>query len=268
MTRRPPLRPQFDVFEAFIIDCDGVLWLGETPVPCAPRTVEILRASGKRVIFVTNNSTLSRRGYVEKMRRLGFEARLEEVYSSSYVAAKVLSNMGIRRVFVVGEAGLVEELAAHGIEVAGADEAECIVVGLDRALTYRKLADALRCLKRGALFVATNMDPTLPGESGVLPGAGSIVAALEVASGRRPDIVIGKPSAIMFRTALEEWGLRPEKVIVIGDRLDTDIKGAKELGLAAALVLTGVSSLDDVRRSPLKPDFVLPSISHLIEDGC
>ncbi|MEM3944829.1 MAG: HAD hydrolase-like protein, partial [Thermofilaceae archaeon] len=134
---------------------------------------------------------------------------------------------------MVGEEGLVEELEREGIELTDPQHAECLVVGIDRHLTYQKLADALKCLNHGALFVATNEDPTLPVEDGVLPGAGAIVAALERASGRKPDVVIGKPSSTMFEMVLEEKRLDPSKTLVVGDRIDTDIAGAKRLGIAA-----------------------------------
>ena len=229
------LKPHLDAFRAFILDCDGVLWRGDTPIPGAAEAVNALKASGKTVVFVTNNATLSRKGYVEKMRRMGIEATLDDVYCSSYITARVLRRKGIRKVFVIGEPGLVEELMEQGVEQVEPEEAECLVVGLDRDLTYRKLVEALKCLRRGALFVATNIDPTLPVEHDVLPGAGAIVAALEAASGRKPDIVVGKPSPVMFQIVLEEKHLQPSEVLVIGDRLDTDVMGAKRVGLAAAI---------------------------------
>lgn len=258
------LKPFFDVFKAFILDCDGVLWRGDIPVPGAAETVRALRACGKTVVFVTNNSTLSRRGYAEKMRRMGIEASIDDVYCSSYVTARVLKLKGVKKVFVVGELGLIEELRGQGIELVEPEEAECLVAGLDRNLTYRKLAKALECLRNGALFVATNTDPTLPAERGVLPGAGAIVAALETASGRKPDVVVGKPSPTMFQVVLEEKRLYPTETLVVGDRLDTDVMGAKLAGLAAALVLSGATTPGDLASSRLKPDFVLSSLSEIV----
>jgi HAD superfamily hydrolase (TIGR01450 family) len=171
----------------------------------------------------------------------------------------------VRRVYVVGEEGLVEELKLAGLELAGPEEAECVVVGLDRGLTYSKLEGALRCLSRGALLVATNGDPTLPTERGLAPGAGAILAALEAAAGRRADAVVGKPNAFMYELALREHGIRPGEALAVGDRLDTDVEGAKRAGLAAALVLTGAAKLSDLERARVKPDFVLGSIRDLFE---
>lgn len=259
------VKQQFLSFNTFIFDCDGVLWRGDNPIPGSRETVNALRAAGKTVVFVTNNATLSRRGYLEKMRRMGFDVSLEDIYCSSYIAARVLKRLGVKRVYVVGEEGLVEELVKEGIELTDPLHAECVVVGLDRQVTYQKLVDALRCLKRGALFMATNEDPTLPVEDGVLPGAGAIVAALEKASGRRPDVVIGKPAPTMFETILEEKQLNPATTLMVGDRIDTDVAGAKRLGIATALVLSGATATDDLLSSPLKPDFVLETLSAILD---
>ncbi|MEM4500690.1 MAG: phosphoglycolate/pyridoxal phosphate family phosphatase [Thermofilaceae archaeon] len=260
------IKQPFLPFEGFILDCDGVLWRGDKPIAGAREAVKALKAAGKVVVFVTNNASLSRNGYLEKMRRMGFDVSLGDIYCSSYVTARVLRRIRVSRVYVVGEEGLVEELEREGIELTDPQHAECLVVGIDRHLTYQKLADALKCLNHGALFVATNEDPTLPVEDGVLPGAGAIVAALERASGRKPDVVIGKPSSTMFEMVLEEKRLDPSKTLVVGDRIDTDIAGAKRLGIAAALVLSGSTTLDELSSSPLKPDIVLASLSEILEE--
>mgnify|MGYP003878785475 CR=1 FL=1 len=258
------MKPEFTRFTAFLLDCDGVLWRGGEPIPGAPEAVEALRASGRKVLFFTNNATLSRRGYLEKLRRLGFEAEPSEIYCSSYAAAAWLRGR-VAKVYVVGEKGLVEELELAGLENANPDEAECVVVGLDRSLTYSKLEEALRCLTRGALFVATNRDPTLPTERGLAPGAGAIVSALETAAGREADVVIGKPSTYMYELALMEHGIEAATALAVGDRLDTDVEGAKRAGIAAALVLTGATGLRELERARVRPDFVLASIRDLFE---
>ncbi|RLE96764.1 MAG: HAD family hydrolase [Thermoprotei archaeon] len=260
------LKPEFRRFRAFLLDCDGVLWLGGRPLHSAVRAVAALREAGRAVLYVTNNSTRSRRGYVERLRRMGFSAEVGEVFCSSYVTARYLEGRA-ERVFVVGEAGLVEELAARGLEVLGLDpdeRADCVVVGLDRGLTYEKLAVALGHLRRGALFVATNRDSTLPSEAGELPGAGAIVAALEEAAGRRVDVEVGKPSPLIFEAALEEWGLNRDEVLVVGDRLDTDVEGARRAGLTSALVLTGVTKPEDLEGRG-GPDYVLRTLLDLFE---
>lgn len=258
------MKPEFARFTAFFLDCDGVLWRGGEPIPGAPEAVKTLRTLGRKVLFFTNNAALSRRGYLEKLRKLGFEAEPNEIYCSSYAAAAWLRGR-VEKVYVVGEKGLVEELELAGLEIANPDEAECVVVGLDRSLTYSKLEEALRCLSRGTLFVATNRDPTLPTECGLAPGAGAIVSALETAAGREADVVIGKPSTYMYELALREHGIVPGSALAVGDRLDTDVEGAKRAGLAAALVLTGATELRELEHARVKPDYVLASIRDLFE---
>lgn len=262
------LKPEFDKFNAFIFDCDGTLWIGKRPIPGALEAVNRLRELGKIVLFATNNSTLSRKGYLAKVRRLGFTAEIREIYCSSYVAARLMVNLGVRDVFPVGEKGLIEELTQMGLRLMGfegGETADGVVVGLDRHLTYRKLQCAFRYILKGALFVATNKDATLPTEDGPVPGAGAIVAALETALGRSVDIVVGKPSPYLFVEAMKEWGLDNSEVLVIGDRLDTDIEGAKRAHLASALVFTGVTRPTDTSFSEVKPDYVLSTLLEMFE---
>jgi len=259
------LREEFRRFKAFALDCDGTLWLGGKPIPSALEAVRALRREGKLIVYVTNNATLSRRAYVRKLRCMGFEAGLKDVFCSSYVTAKYLEGR-ISTAFVVGEVGLVEELALRGIEVAGPEEdaVDCVVVGLDRGLTYWKLAVAARYLRSGSLFVATNRDSTLPSPEGLVPGAGSVVAALEVASGRRVDVEIGKPSPLIFKAVLDELKLSESEVLVVGDRLDTDVEGARRAGLSSALVLTGVAGGRGVGGGP-EPDYVFKTLLDIFE---
>jgi len=257
------LKPAFDRYRLFILDCDGVLWRGERVVEGAPQAVRALLELGKTVAYATNNATRSRRMYVHRLSRMGFPANEEMVFGSGYVTARYLEGR-VSRAFVIGEEGLIEELLARGIEVAPLDPDErvdCVVVGLDRSLTYSKLALALSHLERGALFVATNRDVTLPSSTGILPGAGSIVAALEAALGRKADVEIGKPSPIFFETVLRDTGVDPREALVIGDRLDTDVEGARAAGLDSALVLTGITRPGE-RRGP-EPTFILGTLLDL-----
>ncbi|MEM1508861.1 MAG: HAD-IIA family hydrolase [Thermofilaceae archaeon] len=262
------LKPEFNRFNAFIFDCDGTLWIGENPIPGALEAVEKLRELGKIVLYATNNSTLSRKGYLAKVRKLGFTAKIQEIYCSSYVAAMLMKNLGLRDVFPLGEKGLIEELMKVGLRVLDieSDEtAEGVLVGLDRRLTYRKLQYAFRHILKGALFIATNKDPTLPMEDGFTPGAGAIVAALETALGRSVDILVGKPSPYLFIEAMKEWKLDSSEVLVIGDRLDTDIEGARRARLASALVATGVTQPAEISLSKVKPSYVLSTLLEIFE---
>jgi 4-nitrophenyl phosphatase len=187
-----------------------------------------------------------------------------EVLPSSYVAAKFLRRrFGSVRFWYIGEEGILEEMRAAGHTLVSAEEAEWIVVGMDRSLTYEKLAQALRALLRGARLLATNEDPTFPTPEGLVPGAGAVVGALR-GMGFPPEIVVGKPSPISFQVALEILGLGPNEVLMIGDRLDTDIAGAQALGMDTALVLSGVTKPEDLTEARIRPTFVAQDLLELV----
>ncbi len=255
-------------FKASAIDLDGVLVLGRDAVPGAPAAVKKLRDMGLKLRFLTNNATRSRRMIRKYLFENGFSVEEEEIMSSAYCAASYLKERyGKGRVFIIGEEGLAEELDRAGFDLVMDDGADFVVVGLDRRLTYEKLAIAFRALKRGAKFIATNEDATLPTESGPLPGAGSMVASLVWAAQRKPDIVVGKPYLLMFEQALKELGTKAEETLLVGDRLETDILGGNDMGLYTVLVLTGASSKEDVEKAgpDYKPKLVLNSITELPE---
>ncbi len=231
---------------ALLVDMDGVLWRGHTPIP---ENIEVLKEWSLPKVFLTNNSTKGRARYRDRIRALGIEVDLDHILTSSYAAARWLQKRGYRQAFVVGEEGLVEELEAQGIEVhtdprwilEEGHRPEAVVVGTDHGLTYEKIWAAQRAITEGAIFVATNSDATYPVESGLAPGAGTILAAVQTAAGRAPHVIMGKPSPILFTQALEILGVRPEEALMIGDRWDTDIVGARKLGIPALWVLTGIT---------------------------
>jgi phosphoglycolate/pyridoxal phosphate phosphatase family enzyme len=253
-----------------IFDLDGVIYRGETAVPGAIPTLHHLSSAGHRLFFLTNNSTRSRRDYAEKLARMGYPATPEQVMTSAYATGLYLRRQGAegRRVFIIGEHGLAEEMTLAGLTVVpleSQDRADYVVVGLDRFLTFAKLQRAFEEVRGGAAFVATNKDPTYPMEEGrEIPGGGSMVAALEYAVGRAP-VAIGKPEPYTLEEILSLAGGRPEDGIMIGDRLDTDIRVGRRLGLATALPLTGVTSRADVEAATPdeRPDFVLDSLEEL-----
>ncbi len=255
-------------FKAAVIDLDGVLVLGNDAVQGAPAAIKRLRELGLKLRFMTNNATRSRRMLKKYLFENGFSIEEEELMSSAYCAASYLrEKFGNGRVFIIGEEGLAEELDRAGFDLVADEGADFVVVGLDRHFTYEKLAIALRALKRGARFIATNEDATLPTESGPLPGAGSMVASLVWASQKKPDVVVGKPYLLMFEQALKELGTKAEETLLVGDRLETDILGGNDMGLYTVLVLTGVSTRADIENSgpDYKPKLILDSIAQLPE---
>ncbi|MCS6787686.1 MAG: HAD-IIA family hydrolase [Aigarchaeota archaeon] len=222
--------------KGLVLDLDGTVILGSRLVERAVESIAACRDAGLRLTFLTNNSTYSVRYVLWKLRSLGLDCRLEEIITSSYATAKyLLENHGEVRAYVIGEAGLIEELVRSGHSVVGAAESEVVVVGLDRNVTYSKLAEACRAVLRGAEFVATNRDRYLPLEDGGIPGAGSIVAFIEAATNRSP-VVVGKPNVEMLEFAMRRMGLGREEVVVIGDNPETDAEMAVRAGVKCVLV--------------------------------
>jgi glycerol-1-phosphatase len=244
-----------DHHDAFLFDLDGILYRGDEPVPGAAEAVARLRSAGKRMSFVTNNSSRTPEAVARKLASAGVDAGAEEVETSAMATAELLGARRVRTAFVVGEEGVRAALGGVGIQVVGADDPtpDVVVVGWDRGADYAKLAAASLFLQRGAALVATNADASYPAPAGLLPGAGALLAAITTATGATAEVV-GKPHAPLLRAALERaGGGRP---LVIGDRLDTDIEGAARLGWPSLLVLTGVTTRSDLESSGVRPTYV------------
>lgn len=245
-------------FAAVVCDIDGVLYRGPEAVPGAGEVLVRLQDGGLRLLFATNNST---RHAVEVAatieRRTGFPALAEQVVSSAMATAHHLAGAA-HAVFVIGGGGLVATLQAAGMACVDRwQEADTVVVGLDEELTYAKLAEATLAVRNGgARLVATNADATFPSRRGLLPGGGALVAALETATGSTAEIC-GKPHEPMRRLLRERTG--PGAVVVIGDRIDTDMELGWSEGWATILTLTGVTTLREA--SEARVDHVVASVA-------
>lgn len=249
-----------------IADMDGVVWRDDEAMPGA---AEFFQHLNGRIayVFATNNSSRTVEHYVEKLNRIGIPAKPEQVISSAVATAAFLAEKYPRgsRVFVIGQEGLRTALEEQGFVLVDTQEpqAALVVCGTDRTFNYDKLKLAMRHILGGAVFIGTNSDKTFPVPDGLAPGAGSLLAAVEAASGVTPQI-IGKPDRPMYDIALERLKTPPQQTLMIGDRLETDIEGALKLGMPTALVLTGVSTRADVAASPHQPDFVVENLSELL----
>lgn len=254
----------------YVFDMDGVLWTMDDPIPGAAACLARLRARGDTVFFLTNNSSKSRTDYVEKLARFDISAATDEIMTSAFATAQMFREEGMvgRSVYVVGETGLREELAAVGMKMVEYGEEtpiDYVVVGWDRQFTYRKLMEAHRAIAHGAAFIATNRDATYPDAGGrTLPGSGALVAAVETCSGVTPR-TIGKPEPYTLELILRMANAAPQDCLVIGDRLDTDIALGKRVGAQTALVLTGVHGRADVAAVPpeRRPDYLWNDLNEL-----
>ena len=252
--------------QALILDMDGVLWRGSQPLGNLPAIFDTIRALGLRVLLATNNATLSRDDYLEKLRKLSVELERWQVVNSGDATAHFLKQKFPTggAVFIVGENGLAHTLAEAGFLKADADVL-AVVVGMDRQLSYGQLGAAARAIRSGALFVGTNPDRTYPTPDGLMPGAGAVIAFLRAASDVEP-IIIGKPSPEMYRVALERLQTTPQTTLIVGDRLDTDILGAQAIGAQTALVLSGVSDEQSARSWQPPVDYIARDLTALIEE--
>jgi 4-nitrophenyl phosphatase len=250
---------------------DGVLYRGEQPIKGAAKAVERLREEGKKLVFSTNNSAGSRMEYVRKLAGMGIQTDESEIITSGHVTAVYLKKHSPNaRVYVIGEQGLRREMELSGIKILPAtksDGATHVVVGLDRELSYKKIASGFKALLAGADFIATNPDPAYPTEEGLSPGAGATIGALAGCFGRGPRIVMGKPEAPMIKLSLKVLGTRPKNTAIVGDRLDMDVAVGKKLGLRTVLVLTGIATSKDVKKTrgtKMAPDFVCRSLAEAV----
>jgi len=254
---------------AFIFDMDGVLYRGAVPLPGVNDLFNALELRERHYILATNNSMSSPAEYVVKLSAMGVTVAPEVIITAGTATRDYLLEHlpATAKIFVVGMPALEEQLfdgtpfqRVHSIE----ERADAVVTGLDLNFTYDKLRIAAVSIRNGAQFVATNADATLPTEHGLVPGAGSIVAAITTASGKAP-VVIGKPSPRVIEQAVANLGLQPNQAVMIGDRLDTDILAGHRAGLHTVLVLTGVSTRDDLATAEVLPDFVFTDLPAMLE---
>ncbi|CAE8611321.1 unnamed protein product, partial [Polarella glacialis] len=275
--------------DLFVFDCDGVIWRGDSLIEGVSETLAFLRKLGKTIVFVTNNSTRSRKQYAAKFRKLGLDwVREENIFSSSFAAAAYLSSLDFRKkVYVIGEEGILEGLKGAGIEylggpadagkvvdLAAAGGAElkldadvgAVVVGFDRHLNYHKLQYATKCLRElpDCHFVATNLDAvTHLTADDEWAGGGSMVAAVAASSQKQP-VLVGKPSQFMTEFLIREYGVSPDRMCMVGDRLDTDILFGQAGGMQTLLVLSGVTSEKTLKGNKgVFPDHYAPSLASL-----
>ncbi|MCO5565825.1 hypothetical protein L7F22_019500 [Adiantum nelumboides] len=295
-----------DGYDTWLFDCDGVLWSGDDLIEGSKEVINRLRKSGKRVIFVTNNASKSRKAIKKKFDQLGYEAKEEDIVSSSFAASiylrDVLKFPKDRKVYVIGMHGIEEELDEAGILHCGGTNPEdnqflppndfsslrneqaidpsvgAVMCGFDMHLNYTKLCKAFKHITRkgaegpvvegerggGCHFILTNDDSTFPAGGGPWPGAGSLSAPLLFSSGRKP-IIVGKPNQPMLDTIKEHYHIDEKRTIFVGDRLNTDIAFANNGNIDSLLVLTGISTEEDIKKENIYPTYIMESLGCLNE---
>ncbi len=257
--------PTFNSINSLIIDLDGVLYRGDEAIAGAREFIALLQREGIPFLFLTNNSTRTPGQYVMKLARMGIAIQESDVLTSAQATALYLERIAPpgAKVYLIGAEGLRVALEEKGYTFAKQGVA-FVVVGMDRQLTYEKLKTATLLIRDGAKFIGSNPDKTFPAEEGIVPGNGAILAALEAATGVAP-FVVGKPEPAIFDLALARMEVGKEGAAVIGDRLETDILGGRRAGLITILVLSGVTSRQELENSAIKPDLIFDSVRQLYE---
>jgi len=269
-----------DDFDGFLIDLDGVVWIGREPVPGSPEALASLLTAGKRIVFVTNNPAKFPAVYAERLSGFGVEVEESQIVTAGMVAARLAREAAgpDGSAFVISRSTLKEMVAATGITVLEGEtgkNADVVVVSGHRDFDYAALLTAKRALDAGAAFIGTSRDPTMPMPGGEWPGTGAILAAVETAAGRRAEIA-GKPEHHLFEIALaaldlrgsestDEVGKEPRKprVAMVGDRLSSDIEGGHRAGLATILVRSGTDS-EDAAGATIHPDHTVDDLAALL----
>lgn len=236
---------KIEQFKGYLFDIDGVVCLGNTPIPGVAEVLRTLQHRKKKLMFVSNTTSRSVKRVVTMLADMGVHVDDEDILLASEETAKLLSDTKPgANIRLLGSDGLKEILVRHGLHIVPDDhqvpsEIDYVVVGKDTGLTYSRLTWALRSLIEGALFVAINEDLTVPTSDGLEPGAGAITQSIAAMTGRKPDISIGKPGPLLFEKALEHASLKPHECLMVGDTLEADIVAAQKIGIPAALVMTG-----------------------------
>jgi len=256
--------------ELFAIDLDGVVYRGETLLPGASDFINEIRRLNKSLIFITNSTLRPRRHYIKRLLKMGINADENEIITAAYATGiflkKQLKNKK-PKIFLLGEDGLKEELGILNpvfIDPESEERSDAVVVGLDRKINYEKICKAFKDILNGSLFIGVNGDYLWPVDNGFMPGVGVFLSALEKATGRSP-VIVGKPNTFMLKMAIERKRYHPQNVLMIGDKLDSDIFMGKRAGVKTALVLSGVTTEDELKKAPyeVKPDIVAKDLSHL-----
>jgi 4-nitrophenyl phosphatase len=250
--------------KALILDMDGVLWRDEQSIGDLPSIFAEIARRNLKVTLATNNATLSVEQYLNKLARFGVLLKPEQIVNSSLAAAHYLSKRFPAKgnVYIVGEQGLFSTLQQHGFHHSQ-ENVLAVIGSLDRQLTYEKIREASVIIRSGVPFIGTNPDRTFPTPKGLIPGAGTILAAIEAATSVQP-VIVGKPSPEMYIVAIDRMDASPEETLVVGDRLETDIIGAQQLGCLTALVLSGVTGPEAARAWNPPPSYIVEDLATLL----
>lgn len=245
-------------YQAYIIDLDGTMYLGDEEIPQAAPFIQRLREAGKKILFLTNNSTRRPEDVVGKLNSFGIEANLDEVYTSSFATLDYLRSKGYQKIYLIGEGGVKDALSVDDIDIVK-EGAEAVVVGLDRSACYEDMKQAAFLIQDGAELVVTNSDSGLPTGEGLIPSTGAFAAFLERATGVDATY-IGKPEAAMMDNAVKRLGVDKDEVLMVGDNYETDILAGINNGIDSLMVFTGLTSREEMEGVDKQPTYKVDTL--------
>ena len=250
----------------FLLDMDGTIYLGDRLFDSVLKFLQFIKKSGKKYVFLTNNSSKSVSAYIEKLERLGIKSDKDDFLTSVDALIPYLKSKRYKKIYTFGTRSFREQLTESGLNTVTdiSDGIDCLCMGFDTELTFKKLEDACILLNKNVDFVATNPDWVCPTETGFVPDCGSISAMLSKITGKTP-IFIGKPAPKMPELAMKKFGFSKEETVIIGDRLYTDIKCGINADINTAFVLSGEGTLGDIEKYGITPKFIYKNIKEIYE---
>lgn len=253
----------------YLLDMDGTIYLGSQLIEGAKEFLEKIKSSGKKYIFLTNNSSKNKNSYVEKLLKMGIDAVPEEVFSSGEATIFWLKKQKKKaKIFLLGTKALEDSFIEAGFELVKerGKEIDYVVLGFDTTLTYEKLWIACDYIIDGVEYIATHPDFVCPLEGGrCMPDTGSMMALIKAATGKEP-LVIGKPNHYIIDAILEKYNLKKEELVMVGDRLYTDIRTGLDNGVTSVLVMSGETTEEMLKDTPFKPDYIFNSVKDMIKE--
>lgn len=256
---------KLDDIDCYVLDMDGTFNLGNQLIPGALDFYRAAIGAGKRIVFLTNNSSNSGQHYVKKMNALGCNITIENVFTSGMATCMYINKRyKNKRIFLLGNEALREEFASYGIDIVE-DEPDIVVVGYDNTIDYTKLCTVCDYIREGLPYIATHPDYNCPTEDGYMPDIGAIMALIEASTDRVADTIVGKPHRHIVDTLVEYTSIQSDRVAIVGDRLYTDIKTGIDHGLLSICVLTGETNMEDIEQSDTKPDLVFDRLFDIVK---
>ena len=248
----------------YLMDMDGTVYVGDEPIPGAMAALEELKRRGRKVLFLTNNSSKTASAYVEKLKRMGYDATEDDVYSSGEATIDfLLTERKGKKVYLLANSAVYKQFKDAGVPLAE-EGADIVVVCFDTELTYQKLVTACNYLQEGKEYIASHPDFNCPANPYPVPDVGSFIELIKGTTGRTPDVIVGKPYSVMAKSVARRFGLKEEEIAMVGDRLYTDIMFAVNNGMKSILVLTGETSKEMLDASDVTPDVVLDTFSDVL----